>query len=98
MALHRAQGISRECLRRFDLVLTMEHGHKEALRAEFPDLSKRIYLINEMVERDGDIRDPIGGTIIDYEDTARELEQILTLGMEKIICLAVTHREPSGDR
>ena len=88
LSSHRAQGVSRELLRRFNLILTMEQGHKEALRAEFPDLASRIYLLTEMVERNADIRDPIGGTMIDYEDTARELEQILTQGMEKIVRLA----------
>jgi exopolysaccharide biosynthesis WecB/TagA/CpsF family protein len=87
LSSHRAQGAT-VSLRRFDLVLTMERGHKEALQAEFPDLANRVYLLNEMVDRNGDVRDPIGGTIVDYEDTARELEQILVQGLEKIVRLA----------
>jgi len=99
LSSHRAQGVSRELLRRYDLILTMERGHKEALQAEFPGLANRIYVITEMVDCRGDIADPMGGAVIDYEDTARELEGILTLGMEKIISLAAERQSTdSGDQ
>lgn len=84
LSQHRARSITSQMVNHFDLILTMERSHKEALRAEFPRQASRIYLLSEMVGRSHDIRDPVGGTPADYEDTARELEQILTQGLEQI--------------
>lgn len=87
-ANHRSRGVTWEMLDSFNLILTMERGHKEALKTEFPDLANRIYLITEMVDMQYDIRDPIGGSLEDYRDAARELEQIFTLGLDRITSLA----------
>lgn len=85
---HRSRSVSKELLSSFQLILTMEAGHKEALRAEFPEIASRVYLLNEMIDRRADIHDPIGGTLADFEDTAREIDSVLTLGFEKITRLA----------
>jgi protein-tyrosine-phosphatase len=89
---HLSRGVGKELLHQFDLILTMEGGHKEGLSAEFPELANRIYMLSEMVDRRYDIRDPISGSLTDYEDTAREIDQILEQGMDKIIQLAQTNR------
>jgi protein-tyrosine-phosphatase len=85
---HRSRCVNRELLSSFDLILTMEKGHKEALQIEFPDLAGRVYLLSEMVGEDKEIDDPIGGPLIEYRQTARELDRILTHGFEKIKHLA----------
>ena len=85
---HRSRCVSQELLSSFDLILTMEKGHKEALQVEFPGLAGRVYLLSEMVGEDKEIEDPIGGPLIDYRETARELDRILTDGFEKIRQLA----------
>lgn len=82
---HRAQNVSRELLQSFDLILTMESGHKESLRVEFPDLSGRIYLLSEMVNQKDDIDDPYGGTISEYEQAADEIEGYLNKGFDEIV-------------
>jgi protein-tyrosine phosphatase len=85
---HRSRCVSRELLSEFDLILTMEKGHKEALRAEFPEHASRIYLLTEMVGAYKDIEDPIGGPKEDYIDTLNELEELLESGYPKILRLA----------
>lgn len=90
LSSYHSQCVSRELLSQFDLILVMEHGHKEALRAEFPQLVERIFLLYEMVGTNEEIRDPYGGTMADYQATARELDQILTKGIERIIRLSGT--------
>jgi protein-tyrosine phosphatase len=90
LSAHRSQCVSRDLLHQFDLVLVMELGHKEALQVEFPELASRIYLLYEMVGLNEEVRDPYGGTMADYQDTARELDQILTKGIERIIRLSDT--------
>jgi protein-tyrosine-phosphatase len=85
---HSSRVVSRKLLSSFNLILTMEKGHKEALQVEFPELAGRVYLMSEMVEENKEIRDPIGGTPFDFRDTARELDRILTEGFDKIRQLA----------
>lgn len=85
---HRAQSVSRELLEQFNLILVMERSHLEALRAEFPELRERIYLLSQIVGRQYDVRDPMGGSAADYDDTAMELEQLLGAGFDRIVQLA----------
>ncbi len=85
---HRSQGINKQLLEKFGLILTMEQGHKEALQAAFPIFGPRINLLTEMVAEYHDIVDPIGKPLIEYEDTAREIDSILARGFLRIRELA----------
>ena len=91
---HRSQVITRQRLEPFRLILTMERGHKEALCAEFPDLAGRIYLLTEMVGQKRDIRDPIGGPLLDFEYTALEFDMIFNQGFEQIARLSLDEDQP----
>jgi protein-tyrosine phosphatase len=91
---HRSRCVNRELLNDFDLILTMEKGHKEALQVEFPELAYRIYLLSEMVGENKEIQDPIGGTHFEFRETARELDRILEEGFDTILDLA----EKNSDR
>jgi protein-tyrosine phosphatase len=88
LSRHRAQSVTRELLGQFNLILVMERGQLEAIRAEFPELSGRIHLMSEMAGRRYDVRDPMGGSAADYEDTALEIEQLLSKGFDEIVKLA----------
>jgi protein-tyrosine-phosphatase len=90
--------VNRELLRQFDLILVMENGQKEALRVEFPELANHIFLLNEMVGLNEEVQDPCVGRMADYLDTARELDCILTKGIERIIRLSDAPQvlEPRG--
>jgi protein-tyrosine-phosphatase len=82
---HRSRVVSAGLLDQFDLILVMEAGHKEALRLEFPQVAERVFLLSEMVGQRLDIVDPIGGSEADFEDTARELEDLLDRAMPQIL-------------
>jgi protein-tyrosine-phosphatase len=84
---HRAQGISPDLILDNDLILVMEQNHKEALQAAFPKFAGKVYLLSEMIGMSHDIRDPIGGAAADYEDTAAELEQLLSAAYPRIQAL-----------
>jgi protein-tyrosine-phosphatase len=88
LTLHRSRSVTREMLEHFNLILTMERGHKEALQVEFPRLAGRIYLLSEMVGKSHDIQDPIGGSSVDFQDTAEELHRLLSQGLGTILQLA----------
>ena len=85
---HRARSVGRELLGRFNLILTMERGHKEALHAEFPEVRERVYLLSEMIGEEFDIRDSYRDPIIEYRDTAEEIETILSQGFERVCKLS----------
>ena len=93
---HRARGVTREMLANFDLILTMERGHKEAMRVEFPDLTNRVYLISEMIDQGFDIRDPMGGTNEDFEETLDTLERILIQGFNRVCELSTADKSISN--
>ena len=66
----------------------MESNHKEALRVEFPEIADRVYMLSEMVDVQRNVEDPIGGPLVDFVDTAREIDQYLTDGFDRICELA----------
>ncbi len=88
ISAHRSRQVTGDMLRSFNLILTMERGHKEALRAEFPEIANRVFLLSEMAGKSYDVEDPIGRSLADFEITARELEELLDRGEQKIIELA----------
>lgn len=82
---HRARSIDQDLIQTFDLILTMENGHKESLKMEFSSVSEQIYLLSEMVDQKLDIDDPYGGVYAEYEQAAVEIEEYLVNGFETII-------------
>jgi len=87
-SLHRSQEVSRALVKGHNLVLCLASNHKEALRAEFPDLAGRIYLLSEMAGSSASVEDPIGGPLSGYEAAAREIHEYLARGFERILELA----------
>lgn len=85
---HQSQQITGVLMERFNLILVMEAGQKEALRIEYPRSVKKIFLLSEMIDENYNIEDPMGGNMSDYETAAREIEGILSRGFETIVKLA----------
>jgi protein-tyrosine phosphatase len=85
---HKARTVNADLLGQFNLILTMEDNHKEALVAEFPGLAQRIFMLSEMSGRKLSINDPIGGELIDYQQCANEIEAWFESGWQKILKLA----------
>jgi protein-tyrosine-phosphatase len=84
---HTSRTVTGTMLSEFNLVLVMEDIHKEVLKLAFPEYTDRIFMLSEMVGEIFDIVDPIGGALADFEETALEMERILTEGFEKISIL-----------
>ena len=94
ISAHRARMVSRSLLAEADLVLCMESGHMEALRAEFPDYAHHIFLLSQMVGRHYSISDPYGRSLSAYQRMATELTNIIDQGLEKIIELTQAKQAP----
>ncbi len=85
---HRSRMVTEEHLRQSDLVLTMEIGHAEALRAEFPQEAHKVFMIAEMIGHTYSIADPYGGPLEEYERMAASLTEVIDGGLERIVALA----------
>jgi len=81
---HLSREITESMIAGASLVLTMEAGHKEALQVEFPSYREKIFMLSEMVDEEMDIDDPYIMGVEKFEETAREIENILNAGMRKI--------------
>lgn len=88
LGFHSSRSVTRQMLRQFNLILTMERGQKEALQIEFSEIGKRVYLLTEMVGLVYDIHDPIGGSLAAFQATADEIKDILERGAARISQLA----------
>jgi len=85
---HRSQMITRQHLQDADLVLCMESGHVEALRAEFPEYTDKIYLFSEMVGHSYSISDPFGQSKDAYYRMVKDLTEVVDEGLDTVIELA----------
>lgn len=85
---HTSRMITLDMMDRFNLVLTMERGHKEALQIEFPDYASNVYLLSEMIGKGYNIQDPIGRSLREFRHTVTEIDKILTEGYVKILGLS----------
>lgn len=85
---HRARSTDRELVRSFDLILTMEQGHREALRAAFPEIAGRVYLLSQVAGSSGNVADPIGGSLEEFRQVADAIDNLLEKGFEQIVELA----------
>lgn len=85
---HMARMVEEQYLREADLVLCMEAGHAEALRAEFPEQAHKVFMITEMSGQVYSVYDPFGEPLISYQRMAAELAGIIDGGMDRIVELA----------
>jgi protein-tyrosine-phosphatase len=82
---HRSRNVTRELMAEADLVLAMTRNHVESLRVAFPEHASKVHLLGEMIGREYDVYDPYGGTRLEYVHIARELEQLIEDGYERIV-------------
>jgi protein-tyrosine phosphatase len=84
---HRSQPITKTLLDQFDLILTMEAGHKESIQVEFPENAEKVFMLSEMSGVTKNIDDPVGGSFEDYIATADEIDAWIKSGLPKILTL-----------
>ncbi len=87
-SFHRSREVNKELMESADLILTMEAGHKEALKIEYPEQSAKIWMLSEIVGSPYDIPDPYMQGQEKFQETARELDHLLDKGLERICRLA----------
>ena len=67
---HRTQPVTEDLIKQCDLILTMTEGHKQILE---PLAKGKVYTLLEYAGSSGDISDPYGGDLEEYEEVAQEI-------------------------
>ncbi|CUH91721.1 low molecular weight protein arginine phosphatase [Herbinix luporum] len=65
------------------LVLTMTEAHKRKILQGYPH-AKDVYTIKEYAGEDGDVIDPYGGSLVEYEDCYFELARLVKKTVYKL--------------
>lgn len=69
---HESQPLTDQLLNQADYVFTMTRQHRDAIVGNRPAVAERVGLLSQ---DGGDISDPIGGTVIDYQKCEAEIER-----------------------
>jgi protein-tyrosine phosphatase len=78
---HSSQPVTHEMIQYADLILTLTNGHRNAIVSRWPHLEKRTFT----VRRDnGDISDPIGGSVETYRACAEQIRENLVHWADEI--------------
>lgn len=78
---HRSKPVTEDLIKQCDLILTMTEGHRQIL---LPLAGDKVHVLNEYAGASGEIPDPYGGDLEEYEETAREIYDVLVDVAEKI--------------
>ncbi|MDY3917450.1 MAG: phosphotyrosine protein phosphatase [Candidatus Limivivens sp.] len=73
-----------------NLILTMTRAQEQKIYKEFEN-PVNVHLLTEYVGESGDIQNPIGGSLEDYAESFRNMEEIITklvieLNEEELLC------------
>lgn len=78
---HRAQPVTADLIKQSDVILTMTEGHKQLLKQMAGD---KVFTLMEYIGSEGDIIDPFGGDLEEYEQSALEIYDAIVDLVEKI--------------
>lgn len=81
---HRSRAVT-EALHGVDLILTMTENHKQQVVFLRPELADRTFTLGEYAGSAGDVADPFGGSLAEYERTADTLEQLLQAVVQRMM-------------
>jgi len=72
VSAHRSQGITKELIRRSDMIIVMERRQEERVLDAAPEVKNRVFLLKEfakIADDNSDVDDPIGKSIEFYRHT-----------------------------
>ncbi len=73
---HRSQDLKSELIEMATRIYCMERAHREEILAFFPHRERDVFLVDP---EGGDIADPVGGSLADFQRLARRLDASATL-------------------
>lgn len=90
LANHLTRQIDRDLLAKYDLILVMEKGHREALQIEFPFIQKKVYLLSKVADQlEYDIADPVNSDL-ETGDIVTEMSRLIDRAYPNICRLVQT--------
>jgi protein-tyrosine-phosphatase len=101
LSRHRARRLSEEMLRQADLILVMSPEHKDFIQRLDSKTRRKTHLLKTFAQsrpasNEGQsggvlsIKDPIGGSLEDYENSFSEIEREIERILPELICPAKT--------
>ena len=78
---HLTQPMTEDLIKQCDLILTMTAAHKAVLE---PIAKGKVYTLSEYARDGGDVSDPYGGGLEEYNECAREIYSLLTDVAERL--------------
>ncbi len=80
---HVSKGLKEVDFEENTIILTMTSGQKRKVAELFPD-AEYVYTIKEFAGEIGDVVDPYGGTLVDYEECYIELGRLVKKTLYKL--------------
>ena len=90
---HESQPLSDRLVQFADMIFTMTRAHREAILAQWPDAAQRTFLLGNA---QGDVSDPMGGSIDVYRRCAEQLDSFLKPWVETLDLASVLPTENGG--
>ena len=78
---HESQPLTGQLVRHADLILTMTASHRQAIVSRWPEAAARTQLLRH---DEGDVCDPIGGSVEVYRQCAMQLKSELQLRVNEL--------------
>ncbi len=80
---HISKGLKASDIEENTLILTMTSSQKKKIQEEYPE-AHEVYTIKEYAGEIGDVIDPYGGSLIDYEECYIELARLVKKAVYKL--------------
>lgn len=82
---HRARKLDAGVLLKADLIVTMSEGHWQYIVTNWPQVQAHTYTLKELAGEAGDVIDPLGLSEDFYQETAEELELLLSIMLDNVL-------------
>lgn len=79
---HESQSVCESILKFADVIFVMGNAHRNSVLAQWPETENRLHLLRP---DEGDIADPLGGSVEDYCRCANQIEQAIEKRMNLIV-------------
>ncbi len=94
LSAHRTREVDAALLATADLIVVMEHGHKEALEAEFPAVGGRVVLLGSLANIPGsETHDPAWDDFAQPDAAARMICACIDKGFAELVQFALIRHD-----
>ena len=88
LSQHQSKVVTKDLLKSFQLILTMEKWQRQFILQLCPEISNRVLMLSQVIGIEKDIIDPIGMSNNNYRDILKEIQSYFEKGWKNILHLA----------